>query len=104
MPSFPLRVSPRSAAAAVVAAVVAAPVVVFVVAAPVVVVVVAAAAVVVGVKRCKGFIKGEALLLQSRLFSYNIRVLFRLGHLLFLMRPTIGLLDYSNSCPAINTF
>ena len=94
MPSFPLRVSPRSAAAAV-AVVAAAPVVVFVV---------AAAAVVVGVKRCKGFIKGEALLLQSRLFSYNIRVLFRLGHLLFLMRPTIGLLDYSNSCPAINTF
>ena len=94
MPSFPLRVSPRSAAAAV-AVVAAAPVVVFVV---------AAAAVVVGVKRCKGFIKGEALLLQSRLFFYNIRVLFRLGHLLFLMRPTIGLLDYSNSCPAINTF
>ena len=94
MLSFPLRVSPRSAAAAV-AVVAAAPVVVFVV---------AAAAVVVGVKRCKGFIKGEALLLQSRLFSYNIRVLFRLGHLLFLMRPTIGLLDYSNSCPAINTF
>ena len=81
MPSFPLRVSPRSAAAAV-AVVAAAPVVVFVV---------AAAAVVVGVKRCKGFIKGEALLLQSRLFSTTFE--FYLGSVIC-CSSCAQLLDY----------